>query len=322
MPAMRTRMSRPRPGPASRPGPGVLAAHWDEVHALLAVLRHGSFTAAAAALATEQSTISRRIAALERALDVVLFERGGRAPVPTEAATRLRDAAERIEAELGRFVDAAAGLRQQPVAGRVRLALTEELAIHVVIPHVLPALRARHPELVVDLLTSYRAVDVAAHEADIALRFFQTPAGDLVGRRIGGITTAVLAARGQARRLRGRAVAELGWVTVEVPGLATPEAAWLAGHGAPPPVLVCSSYQVQLAAIRAGLGVGVGARVYASMDRGLVVLPVAAHPLPTLDLYVVTRRGIRALPRIEVVMDALTAAGPALEARAGGAGRV
>lgn len=278
---------------------------WDDVRFLLAVLRHGTFTAAARALATEQSTVSRKIAGLETALGVTLFERGRRAPVPTEAAIRLRDGAERIEAEVGRFRDDVAGLRSQPVGGRVRLALTEELAVHVVVPEVLPRLRARYPDLAVDLITGYRAVDLAAHEADVALRFFQTPRGDLVGRRVARFATAILGARAHARRLRRCPVRDLPWIAVEVAGLASPESAWLEATTATPPVMVCSSYQVQLAAIRAGLGVGIGPRVYATMDRAIVTLGDADADLPTLDLFVVTRRAIRALPRIVAVMDAL-----------------
>ena len=198
---------------------------WDDLRYLLAVLRERTFTAAAAALATEQSTVSRRIAALEAELGVVLFERGRGAPVPTEAALRLRDGAERVEAELSRFRDDATGLRAAPVEGRVRLALTEELAVHVVVPEVLPALRAAHPALAVDLLTSYRAADLVGHEADIALRFFQTPRGDLVGRRIARLTTAVLGARAHARRLRATPLAKLPWITIELSAVATPETA-------------------------------------------------------------------------------------------------
>ncbi len=282
--------------------------HWDDVRYLLAVLRHGSFTAAARTLATEQSTVSRRIAALEAALGVVLFERGRRAPVPTEAALRLRDRAERIEVELAGFGDEVAGLAAQPVSGRVRLALTEELAVHVVVPRVLPALRARYPELAVDLITGYRAVDLAAREADLALRFFQTPRGDLVGRRVARVATAVLASRAHARRLRKLALPALPWIAVEPAGIATPESAWLEATIASPPALVCTSYQVQLAAIRAGLGVGVGPRVYASIDTDFVALDPPGLALPDLDLYLVTRRAIRELPRIALVWDALAAA--------------
>lgn len=282
-----------------------LMSRWDDVRVLLAVLRSGSFTAAATKLGSDQSTISRRIAALEQALGVALFERTRRAPQPTEAALQLRESAERIEAEMARFADDALGIRTQAIEGRVRVATTEEVAIHMILPRVLPALRREHPDLHVDLITGYQAADLVGREADIALRFFQTTRGDLVGRRIARWPTALLAARGAARRLRGRALHELDWIMVEIAGLATPESAWMQAHVARPPVMVCSSYQVQIAAIRAGLGVGIGPRQFSELDRGFVALELASAPLPVLDLHIVTRRAIRSLPRIVTVMDAL-----------------
>lgn len=288
-------------------------AQWDDVRYLLAALREGSFTAAARALGADQSTVSRRIASLEAALGVALFERTRRAPLPTEAALGLRDAAARVEAEFVRFCDEALGARTQAVGGRVRLATTDEVAAHVIVPRVLPALRARYPELSVDLVTGYHAADLVGREADVAVRFFQTARGDLVGRRVARLPTAVLGARAKARSLRGKALQDLDWISVELVGVPTPESQWLAAHVARPPVMVCSTYQVQLAAIRAGLGVGVGPRVYAALDHDFVALDAGQTALPTLDVYVVTRRAIRALPRVAAVVDAVSEGLAALE---------
>jgi DNA-binding transcriptional LysR family regulator len=280
-------------------------SRWDDVRVFLAALRAGSFTAAAEHLGTDQSTVSRRIAALEEALGVALFERSRRKPLPTEGASALRDAAERIEAEMVRFTDDALGIRAQAVAGRVRVATTEEMAIHLLVPRVLPRLRREHPALHIDLVTGYRAADLVGREADIALRFFQTERGDLVGRRVARWPTAVLAARRLAKRSRALPLRELDWISVELAGLRTPESTWLEAHVERPPVLVCASYQVQLAAIRAGLGVGIGPRLFAELDRDFVALDHVGSALPVLDVHLVTRRAIRNLPRVAAVMTAL-----------------
>lgn len=280
-------------------------SRWDDVRVFLVALRAGSFTAAAELLGTDQSTVSRRIAALEQALGVALFERSRRKPLPTEGASALREAAERIEAEMVRFTDDAMGIRVQPVAGRVRVAATEELAVHVVIPRVLPRLRREHPALQIEFVTGYRAADLVGREADIALRFFQTERGDLVGRRVARWPTAVLASRRLAKRAKGLELRDLDWIAVELAGIATPESTWLGAHVERPPVLVCASYQVQLAAIRAGLGVGIGPRLIAELDRDFVVLERLGRDLPVLDLHIVTRRAIRNLPRVAAVMGAL-----------------
>ncbi|MBX3249376.1 MAG: LysR family transcriptional regulator [Myxococcales bacterium] len=282
---------------------------WDDVRVLLAVLRAGSFTLAARALGTDQSTVSRRVAALEARLGAPLFERTPRGPRPTERAERLREAAERVDDEMHRFADVAAG-EEPAVRGRVRIATSEGLAIHVLVPEILPALAKAHPELTIELATGERAVDLAAREADIALRFFRGGRGDLVIQRVASIPTAILARRGLARRLRGRATEGLPWIVVEVPGLETPEAAWVRAHGGPPR-LVCTSYEVQLAAVRAGLGVGIAPRAVLRSHRELVALD--EHPPgPPLELFLVTRRAIRKQPRIAAVIELLLATLPAL----------
>lgn len=278
---------------------------WGDLRVLLAVLREGSFTAAAKSLGIEQSTVSRRVASLEAALGFPLFERTRRAPLPTEAALGLRDAASRVEAEFTRFCDEAQGLQRPSVSGRVRLATTDEVAAHVIVPRVLPGLRASHPELRVDLVTGYAAADLVGREADVAVRFFQTARGDLVGRRVARLATTVLGARSQARALRRAPLEALPWIAVELAGLSTPESQWLASRVPHAPAMVCTSYQVQLAAIRAGLGVGVGPRVYADLDPDFIALDDPRSGLPTLDVYVVTRRAIRALPRVAAVVDAV-----------------
>jgi DNA-binding transcriptional LysR family regulator len=279
------------------------------VRVLLAVLRAGSFTLAARALGTEQSTISRRIAALEMHLGGPLFERTPRGPRPTERAERLLEAAERVDDEMHRFADVAAG-DEPAVRGRVRIATSEGLAIHALVPHVLPALAEAHPELTIELATGERAVDLAAREADIALRFFRGGRGDLVIQRVATVSTAVLTHRTLARSLRGVPTSVLPWIVVELPGIDTPEASWLRMHGGPPR-LVCTSYEVLLAAVRAGLGVGLVPRAVLRTHRELVALD-GTPAGPPLEVFLVTRRAIRKQPRIAAVIDHLLATLPAL----------
>ncbi len=279
-------------------------SRWDDVRVFLAAVRTGSFTLAARALDTEQSTVSRRIAQLERDLGAALFERTPRGPLLSELGSRLYEDAERVEAEVHRLADAASNA-ERTVRGRVRVATTESLATQFLMPRVLPVLRREYPELAIDVLTSDRAVDLSAREADLAVRFFRGGKGDLIGRRVARLPTGVLATRALARKLRAARVdsASLPWIAVEVPGLATPEMESLrARRGAPK--LVCSSYEVQLAGIRAGLGVGFAPRALLDGHPELTELTAEA-PGPTLELFVVTRRAIRALPRIGAVFDLL-----------------
>src|SRR2546423_5175055 len=79
---------------------------------LRAVATHGSFSAAAEALAYTQSAVSQQIAALEREAGTVLVDRSARGVTLTDAGEALLRHADAI---LARLADAEAGL--EAIAG-------------------------------------------------------------------------------------------------------------------------------------------------------------------------------------------------------------
>ena len=72
----------------------------DSVQVFLAVLDHGSFSAAARTLSRVPSAVSMTIAHLEAELDVQLFDRSGREPRPTAAARALEPQARLLAGQL------------------------------------------------------------------------------------------------------------------------------------------------------------------------------------------------------------------------------
>ena len=135
----------------------------DLLRSFVLIAESGSFTRAARVLGTDQSTVSRRLAALEVEIGAPLFERTPRGPVPTEIGARLREDAERVEAEMRRFSDTATLGDARP-RGVVRLATTESMAIHFLVPRVLPTLARSHPEIDIELLTIKVRLMVASVE--------------------------------------------------------------------------------------------------------------------------------------------------------------
>lgn len=279
---------------------------WEDIRLFLAVARGGSFSAAARALGTDQSTASRRVAALEAALGRPLFERTSRGLLPTRHGEALVAPAMRVEEAVLALEDGARTSEATP-SGRVRIALTEGLAQHVVVPQVLPALFRANPALSIDLVTGDDAKDLVRQEADIAIRFFRTPRGELVGRRAATLALAPLAARSQVRRLSRLRAEALPWIIYERGALDTAEQRWLRALGVTQSRLHCSSVETQMAAVRAGLGVALAPRALTRVTPGLTVLDGVAGmpPLPRLELFVVTRSAIRQVPRIARVFDAL-----------------
>lgn len=281
---------------------------WDDVRFFLHAVRQGGFGAAARRLGTQQSTVSRRIAGLERQLGGALFDRTAAGLALTALGRRVLPEAEVVEQALGRVGDAAS-TTERLVEGVVRVAVTETFASVVVIPHVLPRLLQRHPGLRVDLVVGNTAADLARREADIAVRFFLTPTGDLVTKRVARLETAVVATRALAKRLDGQPLSAWPFVTAWLPGGAVLEESWRAQHVTGDAPVTTNSFHAQLEAVRVGLGVAVlPVRLADELGLATLALPRGVKPPPALDTYLVTPRALRKVPRVAAVFDALAEA--------------
>lgn len=76
---------------------------WNDVCLMLAVARTGSFLKAAAELGCDQTTVSRRVAALEKRAGYPLFHRTARGSQPTSAAEALIEAAAGAAVAISQF---------------------------------------------------------------------------------------------------------------------------------------------------------------------------------------------------------------------------
>lgn len=95
----------------------------DGLRALLAIATHGGVTRAAEHLALSQPAVSHKIKRLERALDCDLLARRAGGPLFTEAGERLLDYARRM---IDLHDEALAALGKKPLAGTIRLGMTED----------------------------------------------------------------------------------------------------------------------------------------------------------------------------------------------------
>lgn len=285
---------------------------WDDVRLFLALCRARTAGGAAAALGVDASTVSRRLAALEESLSVALFDRGRDGITPTEAAEDLLPVAEEIEEAMARFASATEGL-ERAVSGLVRIACPPDVAEVIVAPLV-PALRERHPGLRVEIDPGEVVRDLTRREADLALRTVRPTRGDLVVTRLATVRWVLAAAPELARSLGAlRAWEDAPWVGwgERLSGVAP--ARWLAAHArGVDPVVRTDSLMLQLALVRRGAGVALVPEPSLS-HYGLV--PVKAGPAlreaagawPTGELFLVTYRALRQVPRVRAVWDLLVA---------------
>jgi DNA-binding transcriptional LysR family regulator len=127
----------------------------DNIAIFLAVLDHGSFSAAARALGRVPSAVSMAIAQLEAELDLQLFERRSREVRPTESARALEPEARQMAGQLRRLKAHALSLHQG-LEERLTLAIAPEL-LSAAWSDPLARLAEEFPSLEVEVLTAPQA---------------------------------------------------------------------------------------------------------------------------------------------------------------------
>lgn len=282
-------------------------ASWDLYRSFLAILRDGSLSRAARSLGLTQPTLGRHVLELERALGMSLFTRSPAGLAPTEAALDLRPYAEALEASAHALLRAASSARDE-VRGVVRVTASEIVGIEV-LPPILAALRAAHPALAVELVVSNRNEDLLRRDSDIAVRMVPPTQGALLARRIGAIELGLHAHPSYlARAGKPRSIADLERHTLigfDQPSLFARGVSF--GNQAVTRemfALRTDNDLAQLAAIRAGYGIGVCQAPLARRPPELVRLLPSAFSLP-LECWVVVHEDQRAVPRCRVTFDAL-----------------
>ena len=125
----------------------------DDLLVLLAVSRTGKFTTAAQDLGLNHTTVSRRIAALEKALGGRTLARAAGGWELTELGAEAVAVAERIEAAVGTLE--AEDRAPDPIAGVVRMTATDGFSAYIAAPAI-ARLRKQHPGLSVEIITVTR----------------------------------------------------------------------------------------------------------------------------------------------------------------------
>jgi DNA-binding transcriptional LysR family regulator len=285
---------------------GQPAARWEDVRLFLALHRERTLASAGAALGLDPSTLSRRLVALEEALDTQLFDRTREGLVPTAAAELLLPAAEEMAAAHARFLQDASGF-ERVAEGVVRLSVPPGLA-ESFIAAALGRLHAKHPRIQIELDASTRFVDLTRREADIAIRTQRPLSGDLVFVKVGQRRWTPMIARKDASR--GKPVADWGqlrWIAWADDLQAFPPARWIAQHVPPDAVVFRTShFSAQVSAVEGGVGAALLPPVYARLAavapvRHSSALRSSVDELPISETWLIGHRALRNVPRVAAV---------------------
>jgi DNA-binding transcriptional LysR family regulator len=156
--------------------------NWNDLKFFLVLAREGTISAAGRNLNVKHTTVARRIEALEKNLGTRLFDKSRSGYVMTQAAEDLYQQAVSMEEKVNNINRQAAN-QDAALAGPLKLTIAFELANRLIIPK-LAEFCDRFPDIHMQLLMTKGLVDLAAMEADLAIRMTPNPPDYLVGTEI------------------------------------------------------------------------------------------------------------------------------------------
>jgi DNA-binding transcriptional LysR family regulator len=279
---------------------------WNDLKVLLALSRGGSVAAAARAMGVDQSTVSRRLAALEEAVGCPLLLRGGREFTWTAEGRTMIAAAEAAESAVQTATRQLRTARLD-ATGLVRVTTTPGVAA-MLLRYIQPYLQ-KHPGLEIDLTGSMEHVDLAKGGADIGVRGGTPTEPDLIARHVMRIGWCVYASEGYLHAA-GRPQSKddlprhrLVLMTPALQAIAT-GLRWLEDHRSESTAITrVDNLQAAEQMARLGRGLVVLPAMQAEAEPGLV--RVFAEPVTFSDGYIVYHESLRGVPRIQAAVEVL-----------------
>ena len=283
---------------------------WDLYQSLHAVLQAGSLSAAARIRGLTQPTLGRHIEALEQSLGSPLFLRNPRGLTPTELALSLRPHLDEMAAA------AAAALRDASGAADGERGVVRIAASHIIGSEVLPTILAEfhklHPDIQLELVLSNKVEDLTRRDADIAVRMLRPGQGALVARKVGSLGVGFYATADYLER-RGipTSLEDLDNHTLIGFDRERPPLEVLDTLDMPQPIsrelfdFRTDDDLAQIAAIRAGLGIG-GVQHQLAKREGFV--PVLANAFGfQLEVWIAMHENLKNSRRMRLMFDHLVA---------------
>ncbi|MEM9216122.1 MAG: LysR family transcriptional regulator [Cyanobacteria bacterium P01_F01_bin.150] len=274
--------------------------NWSDLQVLLTFHREGTLQKAAAKLAVDISTVSRRIRSLETDLGQKLVENVGGRLVLTTFGEQAVQAAEAMATESDHLQRSIQG-KESELSGILRVAI---LDIMVLFHHdLLQAFSTRYPHITLELVSgTSRIHSLNRREADVAIRVSKKPDDTLVGMRAFHTEYAVYAHHTLAKNF-ANSWAELPWIGWDPAANARMIDDWMAKHVPPEQVRFrVNSAIAQFTITKAGGGACILPVAYGDLSHELVRLSEDLEGFDT-SVWLLTHRDLKRNGRVQAFLD-------------------
>jgi DNA-binding transcriptional LysR family regulator len=276
---------------------------WNDLRLVLAICRAGTLSGAGRALGINHSTVFRRINAIEKRLDVRLFDRQPTGYVMTEAGEAVQRAAENIDEQIDGLTRELLG-RDLRLQGPLRITSPEGLGLKLLGP-LLGTFCEEHPGIHMDLIITSDTLRLARREADIAVRVTRKPPDNLIGRRICKFRFAMYASRSYVKSHPDTPLEDHQWILTDDGFEQLPPTLWKRKEvGAVQVVFSSNNAMATINATRQGLGVA-PLPCFLGDDEPELVRVLDPPEALTMDLWILTHPDLRNTARVRALMTFL-----------------
>ncbi|MEM7613071.1 MAG: LysR family transcriptional regulator [Pseudomonadota bacterium] len=273
---------------------------WDDVRVFLAIVEHGSLGKAAEHLGINQSTVGRRMNALEDKLDAALFERSrGNRWALTAAGEQMLASAELMN-DNANAIAREVQRNRTDVRGQVTVTFADIGGRHLIMP-VLATLASEFPELELRLHVSGDMLNLSNREADVAIRITEEVSGNVLATRICAVSMGVYGTPSLYERYRDgdRALPVVRWHDDKEVN------AWLQSHFPGGKFgYRCNNSPAMTELVRHGVGVAALSCFEGDANDGMVrfrEIPIIPGP----SVWVISHTDLRTTARVRLVRDRL-----------------
>ncbi|MBN8931713.1 MAG: LysR family transcriptional regulator, partial [Rhizobium pusense] len=252
----------------------------------------------ARSLKVDHATVSRRLAALEAALDVRLVDRLPRSCQLTAIGAEVFARAAEMEAGAN-GISRLARAAHLPLVGRITLSAPPVLVAHLLAQH-LPRFRAGYPDIRLSLSAQAQRVSLSRRDTDVAVRLVRPDEAGSVARKVGSMDFALYAHRAYANL---DAPERWQFIAYDQSFADMPQQKWLLGIAANR-TIACELNDISghLIATRAGAGVS-GMPCFLGDREPDLVRVGEKVPLFSREIWIAVHRDLRNMPAIRAVMD-------------------
>ncbi|NRB38501.1 MAG: LysR family transcriptional regulator [Pseudomonadales bacterium] len=277
--------------------------NWDNLRYYLAVARSGTVSAAAKKLNVSHATVLRRIEQCESELGIKLFKHLQSGYVLSTAGEKLLSQVEDMESLT---LDIERDFQDQDQALSGPLKVTQPGNGIIDLYPLYAQFRQLYPQIELDILPSAELVDLNRHEADIAIRFTDTPQELLIGHQLKPIQFRPYVSQTLMQSTDSKRFEDYDWILWRPTNRSLDDSFqydWLKKHCKNPKVVMqTSSVSDIISAVRAGIGAGMLSEQIITNYYPDFAIINAEKTLAGKQLWVLAHRDLRNIKRVKVFM--------------------